>query len=253
MTEFGTVSVCMATYNGAAYVERQLRTILDDLRPGDEVVVVDDASGDDTRERVEAIADPRVRLIAQRQNRGYVRTFEAALLAARGDVLLLADQDDEWISGHRDRLAAAATASGFAASNLLLLGSGKPLPAPFTGRPWRLAGHTSSQSLRNVLRILGGMAPYFGCAMAVRRDHLDAVTPFPAFLDESHDLWIALVANSAHRMTHVAAPTVRRRLHDANASASTPRGWRKVAASRLMLVRAWAAARRRARQVPAAG
>jgi GT2 family glycosyltransferase len=39
-----TVSVCMATYNGARFVRHQLESILDGLHPGDEVVVVDAAS-----------------------------------------------------------------------------------------------------------------------------------------------------------------------------------------------------------------
>ncbi len=241
------VSVCMATYNGSAYVEHQLRSILAELEAGDEVVVVDDASTDDTVAVVESIADPRVRVIRQPANRGYVRTFEAALLAARGDVLLLADQDDEWVPGRRALLVEAARESGVAASNLVLLETGEPLRSPVSGRPWLLRASTSHQRRRNELRILAGVAPYFGCAMAVQRDMLAAITPFPAFLTESHDLWIATVANAAGRMGHVGPATVRRRIHAANASSSRPRGIRKAVGSRWMLVRAWSEARRRRR------
>ena len=240
-----SVSVCMATYNGSAHVEHQLRSILAELAPGDEVVVVDDASSDATVAIVTAVGDERVRVIRQPANRGYVRTFESALLAARGDVLLLSDQDDEWVPGRRAILVAAATEAGVAASNLELLGSGDPLPAPLSGRPWRLSAATSRQRVRNELRILAGAAPYFGCAMAVRRDMLAAITPFPAFLTESHDLWIATVANATGRMRHVEAVTVRRRIHASNASSAKPRGIRPAIRSRWMLVRAWAEARRR--------
>ena len=37
------ISVCMATYNGAPYVCEQMNSILEQLGPSDEVVVVDDA------------------------------------------------------------------------------------------------------------------------------------------------------------------------------------------------------------------
>ena len=76
-----SVSVCMATYRGAEFVTEQLDSILAQLGDGDEVVVVDDASPDDTVAVVRAIAerDPRVRLFPRAQNRGYVRTFEEAL------------------------------------------------------------------------------------------------------------------------------------------------------------------------------
>ena len=211
----------MATYNGAVYVEHQLRSILSELVDGDEVIVVDDASTDDTVAVVDAIADPRIRVIRQPVNRGYVRTFESALLAATGDVLLLADQDDEWIPGRRAVLVDAAIRSGVAASNLVLLDSGERCGHPITGRPWLLHASTSTQRLRNEARILAGLAPYFGCAMAIRRDMLAAVTPFPSFLTESHDLWIATVGNAAGRMNHVEQPTVRRRIHGANASSAT--------------------------------
>lgn len=243
-----TVSVCMATYNGDAYIEHQLRSILNQLEPSDEVVIVDDASTDDTVAVIERVGDPRVRLLRQPRNAGYVKTFEKALLAARGDVMLLADQDDEWVAGRRDLLASAASASGVAASNLVLLGSGEPLRSPVGGRPWRLRASASGHRIRNELRILAGVAPYFGCAMAVRRDMIPAIAPFPVFLTESHDLWIATIGNAWMKMQHIEAPTVRRRLHSSNASSAKPRGVAAAAASRWMLVRLWVEAmRRRAR------
>ena len=248
VSETVAVSVCMATYNGDAYVAQQLRSILDQLEPDDEIVVVDDASTDATVEVVEAIGDDRIRVIRQPENRGYVKSFEAAMLAATGEVLLLADQDDEWIAGRRAVLARAAHDSGVAASNLVLLGSGDPLPSPVTGRPWILRPATSRQRLRNEMRILLGIAPYFGCAMAISRDMVATVTPFPAFLTESHDLWIATVANSVGRMSHVEQATVRRRIHDSNASSSKPRGLARSLASRWMLIRAWGEALRRRRR-----
>ena len=247
MSESPTVSVCMATYNGALYVEHQLRSILEELEPADEVVVVDDASSDDTVRIVEAVGDPRLRIVRQSTNGGYVRAFEVALLAARGDVLLLADQDDEWIPGRRALLVDAAMRHGVAASNLVLLDTGKPLRSPVTGRPWWLRTAGSTHRRRNEWGILTGDMPYFGCAMAVRRDILDRFTPFPVFLTESHDLWIATVANRGGYMWHVEEPTIRRRVHATNASTPRPRGIRQVIASRWMLIRAYIEAGRRVR------
>lgn len=242
-----TVSVCMATYNGAAYLREQVDSILAELRAGDELVVVDDASPDDTVALIEAYDDPRIRLVRNEQNRGYVRSFERALSLATGDVVLLSDQDDVWIRGRRDALVAAAEAKGIAASNLLLLGSEEPLRSPLTGRPWLLRAADGDRALRNELCILAGDIPYFGCAMAIRRDCLDLVLPFPQNLTESHDLWIATVANAAKRMIHLEQPTLYRRVHADNASTSRPRGVGAALRSRLLLLRLWRLARRRAR------
>jgi glycosyltransferase involved in cell wall biosynthesis len=244
-----TVSVCMATYNGARYVEAQLGSILAELEPGDEVVVVDDASTDDTADIVDAIGDPRIRLRRQARNEGYVRTFEMAMTLARGEVIMLADQDDIWVEGRRGVLLDAAMAAGVAASNLVLLGSDAPLRSPVTRRPWRLRSAQSTHSRRNEWRILAGVIPYFGCAMAVRRDLLPLVLPFPSFLSESHDLWIATVGNNARSMRHVEDTTVRRRLHEENASTSRPRSVGPVLRARWMLLRAWFEANRRRRAI----
>ena len=241
------VSVCMATYNGAEYVVEQLRSILDELGPDDEVIVVDDASSDSTVALIASLQDPRVHVHSQSLNRGYVRTFEHAMLLASGDVVMLADQDDIWIPGRRAALLDGLQHAGVVASNLVLLGSDAPLRSPLTGRPWLLRERRSRQHIRNELRILGGAAPYFGCAMAVRRDFIAAVTPFPAFVVESHDLWIATVANCFGEMRHVERATLRRRIHQSNASSSKPRGVRPALKSRWMLVLAWREARRRRR------
>ena len=105
------VSVCMATYNGASFVSAQIESILAQLVDDDELVIVDDASTDDTVAVVESIGDPRIRIIRQNVNQGYVRTFERALREATGDVLLLSDQDDLWLPGRRDLLAQAGRSS----------------------------------------------------------------------------------------------------------------------------------------------
>lgn len=243
-----TVSVCMATYNGARYIREQLESILPQLGPDDEVVIVDDASSDATVEIIRSIDSPQITVHGNTENRGYVRSFERAMALARGEVLLLSDQDDVWVPGRVDVLCDAMTSGSIAASNLVLLGSDAPLPSPLTGRPWLLRARDSQRGMLNELRILLGDAPYFGCAMAVRRDSLSLVLPFPAYLTESHDLWMATTANVAGEMVHVEQPTVRRRVHDSNASTSRPRGARAALRSRLLLLRLWREARRRSKR-----
>lgn len=238
------VSVCVATYNGAAYVEHQLRSILEELHQGDEVVVVDDASSDETVEIVRAIADPRVRVITLAANGGYVRAFESSLRAARGDVLFLSDQDDEWVPGRRAALLKALELGAVAASNIEMLGTGEPLRSPITRRPWRLREGRGGP-VRNEVAILAGVAPYYGCGMALDRRALDYVLPFPADLTESHDLWIATMANARGELVHTDVVTVRRRVHDSNASSSRPRGLGPAFRSRALLYRLWREARRR--------
>lgn len=239
------VSVCLATYNGAAFIAEQLLSILEELLPTDEVVIVDDASTDNTVSIIEDFNDSRIRLIRQHENKGYVRTFERALGEADGDVLFLSDQDDVWVPGRRALLVSATAERGVAASNLILLDTGSPMRSPLTGKPWLLRSKDSNRRRRNQFLILIGDIPYYGCAMSIRSDVRDRVLPFPDYLTEGHDLWIATVANRHGLMSHLDQPTVRRRVHESNASPSRPRSPAKIFAARWMLVRAFFSAGQR--------
>lgn len=242
-----SVSVAMATYNGSAHLAEQLASILEQLGPHDELVVVDDASTDDTRALLATVDDPRLRVVESPVNRGYVRAFEAALRETRGDLVLLSDQDDVWLPGRVALFTEALAEHRVAASNLVLLGSGAPLRAPVGDRPWLLRSADSERHAANVGGILAGQRPYYGCAMGVRREALSVALPFPAYLDESHDLWLALYGNLAGSIVHLDEPTLQRRVHDSNATPDRPRGLRAVLASRLMLARAVLELRRRVR------
>jgi glycosyltransferase involved in cell wall biosynthesis len=211
----------MAAYQGAAYIEEQIGSLLAQLGPDDELVVVDDASQDATAERVASFEDPRVRLVRNESNRGYVRTFERALELARGDYLFLADQDDVWLPGRLDAMLAALRERAVVSTSVAILG--QPLDPP----AFRLRARDSGRHLANIFAVMIGYRPYTGCAMALRRDILASVLPIPPFVFESHDLWLALVANTHGQNVHLEAPSVARRLHDAN---QTPLGWRSLRA-----------------------
>ncbi len=242
------VSVCMATYNGAAYLQEQLDSILSQLGERDEVIVVDDGSTDATLDLLAAADDPRIAVHRTERNLGYVGAFGRALREARGDVLVLSDQDDVWPPGRVDALVGALREAEVAVGNVVELEGRRPLPSPVRRRPWLLRAGTSRQHGRNLLRIWAGVIPYFGSAMAIRRDALDRVLPLPAWLTESHDLWIATVANVDGSIRHLDEVVVWRRLHETNASTSRPRGLGPVLRARIMLLRLVIEARRRRRR-----
>lgn len=241
------VSVCMATYNGTAYLVEQLDSILAQLGPDDELVIVDDGSTDGTLAMLAGIDDPRVLVHRTERNLGYVGAFAQALTTARGEYLVLSDQDDVWPAGRVRALVDALADAEVAVGNVVDLEHRRPLPSPVRRQPWRLRSSTSGQRLRNILWIWAGVVPYFGSAMAIRRSALDRVLPFPEFLAESHDLWIALVGNVDGSIRHVDDVVVWRRLHETNASTSRPRSILPVLRARLMLFRLTAEAVRRSR------
>jgi glycosyltransferase involved in cell wall biosynthesis len=215
------VSVCMAAYQGSAYIGEQIDSILAQLGVEDELVVVDDASTDPTVSVVEAVDDERVRLHRNTRNVGYVRTFERALQLAQGRFLFLADQDDVWLPGRLDSMLRALETSAVVSTSVSVLG--EPVDPP----RFRLRARDSTRYVANIFAVLVGYRPYTGCAMALRRDILTSVLPIPDFVFESHDLWLALVANTHRQNAHLEAASVARRLHDAN---QTPLRWRGLGA-----------------------
>jgi glycosyltransferase involved in cell wall biosynthesis len=234
-------SVCMATYRGVAFVEEQIASILAELGADDELVIVDDASPDETAEVIARIKDPRIRLVRAESNRGYVRTFEEAVRLSRGEYIFLSDQDDVWIPGRLELMLAALSESQVVASNFDMLGGGP--------RPWipRLRSSDSRRRLANLAGILVGYRAYYGCGMAFRREAARYFTPIPPYVRESHDLWLAICGNIDGSVSHLDQSTIYRRLHEEN---QTPAGWRslpKILSARVMLLRLMLEAFRRSR------
>lgn len=233
------VSVCMAAYNGSAFIEEQVASILAQLGSADELIIIDDCSTDDTVERVTGIQDPRIRLLSNDSNAGYVRTFDRALRLAAGEYVFLADQDDLWADGRVDLMTAALDETDVVAGNLEILGE------PGRRTPFPLRAAQSRQHARNIAMLLADRRGYWGCAMGVRRDFLAIATPFPAPLVESHDLWLGILGNVARSITHLDATVTYRRVHGDNATPASRRGLVPALRGRLVLLRCLLVAVRR--------
>ncbi|WP_408648086.1 glycosyltransferase family 2 protein [Thiocapsa bogorovii] len=60
------------------------------------MIVVDDGSTEDTRARVEALADPRARYLRREVNRGVSSSRNEGVQASRGVFVAFLDSDDRW-------------------------------------------------------------------------------------------------------------------------------------------------------------
>lgn len=99
------ISVAIATYNGEKFIEKQLLSILNQTEKVDEVIICDDCSTDKTVQICrDFIANNNLsnwRVIVNENNVGYCFNFYGAIKNCIGDVIFLADQDDEW---HADKV-----------------------------------------------------------------------------------------------------------------------------------------------------
>jgi glycosyltransferase involved in cell wall biosynthesis len=212
-------SVCMAAYNGSLFIEEQIRSILPELEEGDEIVIVDDCSTDSTADVVKGIPDPRIRLLTNEHNMGYVKTFERALASGTGDYLFLSDQDDIWLPGRVKQMMEALQDKMMVVSNCSHFGGG-------AGRfhEIRLRSADSGRRAANIAGILVGYRLHWGCAMALRADLLQLALPFPGRMRESYDQFLAMAGNVAGSIVYLEEDTVLHRLHGNNLTPARIRG-----------------------------
>ena len=90
------LSICMATYNRAQFIGRTLESILEQMQPGVELLVVDGASPDDTREVMASYVGrhPDIRYYREEVNSGVDGDYDKAVSYARGDYCWLMTDDD---------------------------------------------------------------------------------------------------------------------------------------------------------------
>ena len=182
------ISVCMATYNGAEHIEKQLASILKNLGENDEVVVSDDNSTDETIAIVKGFVDNRIRVVMNApDNRGHISNFENALGHAQGAFLFLADQDDIWYDNKVDRMIRALEKYDLVVCDCKVVdGEMKLLNESF----YELLS-SGNGLLKNFVK-----NTYLGCCMAFNRKVLEKALPFPKDI-VSHDTWIGLMGELA--------------------------------------------------------
>jgi glycosyltransferase involved in cell wall biosynthesis len=89
------VSVLIPTYNRAALLPRAVRSALACTRPGDEILIADDASTDDTEQALAPFRDHLRYLKLPHGGAGATRN--RAVAAATKPLVAFLDSDDEWV------------------------------------------------------------------------------------------------------------------------------------------------------------
>lgn len=237
------ISVCMATYNGAKYLREQVDSILAQLQPGDELVVSDDGSTDTTPEILRSYGDA-LHIVGSGRAGGVVRNFSRALSHARGELILLADQDDVWLPGRAERMRAELLQCDLVLTNAWVVDE----QLHQTGVSLFDQLQPSSGFWRNLLS-----SSFVGCCMGFRRSLLAAVLPLPASAPW-HDWLLGLYASLRGRVRQIDAPLLLYRRHDANASLTggvSRNGALRKVQLRIKVLRALAVCLWRSRRQPA--
>ena len=95
------VTVLMSVYNGERYLAESIDSLLAQTYGDFELLVINDASTDRSRNLLASYSDPRIRIIDNGSNLGLTASLNIGLAAARGELVARQDADD---SSHPRRL-----------------------------------------------------------------------------------------------------------------------------------------------------
>ena len=89
-----TVSIILATYNGATFIREQIDSLLAQTYPLKEIIIQDDGSTDDTVSICEDYAQrcPIIHFSVNEHNLGFNQNFKSMAMKATGDFVAFCDK-----------------------------------------------------------------------------------------------------------------------------------------------------------------
>ena len=181
------ISVCMATYNGERYVQKQLESILEQLDDSDEVIICDDCSTDKTVEIIKEFNDHRIKLLINNNNIGVNKSFERTLMIAQGEIVFFSDQDDLWLKNkkkiiveyfHKHKNIDVVQHDAIVVNEDMSI---------ISDSFYRWRGKVGPGIIRNMIR-----DTHLGCCMAFRRKIITKCMPITEI--PYHDKWVGIIS-----------------------------------------------------------
>ena len=90
------VSVIIPMYNKEKYIEQCLKSVIDQTYSNLEIIIIDDASNDNSLKLVKNINDNRIKIIELKENVGAGSARNRGIEISTGDYICFLDADDYW-------------------------------------------------------------------------------------------------------------------------------------------------------------
>jgi glycosyltransferase involved in cell wall biosynthesis len=215
------ISIALCTFNGASFLDEQLRSLELQERKPDEVIVCDDVSEDDTWHVVDKFrrrAPFDVKMMRNSQRLGVARNFEAAITHCAGDIIFLCDQDDVW---HPKKISTLEATFNEDPSASLIFSDALVVDQQLNTlgyTTWQRFGFTPHyrNAVKNgrALELLVRKNFVTGATTAFRSSLRSVALPIPP--GWVHDEWLALIAAAVGRIAFVDQQLVKYRQHSNN-------------------------------------
>jgi glycosyltransferase involved in cell wall biosynthesis len=207
------ISIALASYNGAAYLERQIDSLIKQRLKPAEIIIVDDSSTDGTVALIERlqVKYPVISLYQNTKNLGPIQSFKKAVALCTFDMVALCDQDDIWDPGKLELSLEALNElnpalPGLVYTDLAVIDVNDHLLAPSF---WDLQGYRVNYvNFENLL--IGNVVT--GCTILMNGAMKREMVSMPEEV-AMHDHWLALIAYGFGEVRALFETTIKYRLH----------------------------------------
>jgi len=205
------ISVCIPTYNGEKYIEKQLESIMSQLSYNDEIIISDDSSTDNTIQIIEKINDPRIRILKNNTFKSPIFNLENAINNSKGDFIFLSDQDDIW-KPNKVKTILKFLDKGFSlvVSDCEIVDQEDKL----LSNSFFKLNNSGPGFFKNLYK-----NSYLGCCMAFNKQCFKYILPFPKNI-AMHDIWIGLISELKGKVIFIDDQLISYRRHFGNFSPS---------------------------------
>ena len=206
------ISVCIATYNGEKYIKEQLNSILPQLKIGDEIIISDDGSTDNTIHIINTLNDDRIKIYMNTDINSVISNFNNALSYATGDIIFLSDQDDIWLDNKVKLCLKNLLNYDMIVTNCIVTDE----KLNITHSSYFEMVNSGSGFIKNFYK-----STYLGCCLAFNRKVLKTILPLPKELLMYHDWWIGFLAEIRFSVYFERTPLLLYRRHGSTTSSTT--------------------------------
>lgn len=221
------ISIAMTTYNGEAYIEKQLMSLLNQTRKADEIIICDDCSSDDTVSIIEDIIEKHhvlnCHVLLNENNLGYRKNFKKSIEMTSGDLIFLCDQDDIWNLDKLEKIEKIFETEPkiLALNTAFTLIDGEEREIPYVDKKGMcnhgfMRGNLEENQLKKIpyeMLLRYNISP--GCTMIFRKKIKNAFTKYTQSI-LPHDWEINLLAGMKNGCYFLNTSTIRYRIHGEN-------------------------------------
>jgi glycosyltransferase involved in cell wall biosynthesis len=191
------VSVVIPCHNAGLWIATALRSVAQQTRAAHEIIVIDDASDDNSLAQIEASGIPVKLLHVNVRNAAVTRNI--GIEVATGDWIALLDADDVWYPNHLARAVELLRKSNdvaFMSDHDWIGLQGELLPVP-DGFRCKLTAPCSGMDIEQYFQLTEDAFHFGHSTVLYRLDRVRAVGMFDPSQRRRHDsdLWIRMIAD----------------------------------------------------------